>query len=323
MADKDNPGDDWTREAEGESLPAGERDDALHRGGKTRVWRRAVVAVLLVGVAAGGTAWVLRKRIADDLIASELKAMGLPAQYKVRTISPSEQVITDLVIGDPARPDLTVKEVHVATRLWWGLPGIGRITLVAPRLYGTVHHGKPSFGALDKVLFTGSKEPFRLPDLDIAVRDGRALIDADQGRVALKLEGQGELRGGFTGTLAALTPGLKVNGCQTGKLTAYGKLWVRAERPSFEGPIRLASASCPAKGFTLAQSAVQAKLTLDQHLDGGDAVLGIAAGAFSLDRQRAASLKGSVRASLRGGNVTARYTLTGGVSLPTLPGSQP
>jgi len=141
----------------------------------------AVVAALLLAIL-----WTQRERIADNVIGRELRARGIPATYVVTRIGARHQVLRDVVIGDPARPDLTVASATVEIRYRLGFPAIGRITLDQPRLFGRYRGGKLSFGALDPLLFTGSKEPFALPALDLAINDGRALIETDFGPLGIK-----------------------------------------------------------------------------------------------------------------------------------------
>lgn len=290
-------------------LPTAEMQDA----GKPvrRRWLRLQVAILLV-VALGLTwAWISRKTIADDLISGQLEKMGLPATYKVRRISPQKQVITDLVVGDPKRPDLTVERIEIATRLDFGVPGIGRITLVRPRLYGSYRNGKVSFGSLDKVLFTGSKEPFRLPDLDVAVVDGRSRIDTDFGAVGVKLAGQGGLRGRFDGVIAAVAPGMDVSGCKVRDASLYGKVAIRSERPHFEGPLRIGGGDCPQQAAKLRQSAMQVALTLDQALDGGEGKFSLKSGGLVYGDLQLGGLDGNASLTYRKAVLNSRFTLAG------------
>ena len=276
-----------------------------------RRWRRIVlVGVLLVLGLALAWGWASRKSIADNYIAGELEALGLPGTYEVARIGPDEQVIRHLVIGDARRPDLAVEEIRVRTRLGFGLPGIGRITLVRPRLYGTVRGGVPSFGSLDKVLFTGSKAPFRMPDLDLTIEDGRGLIETDQGPVGLKLAGEGALRGGFAGEVAALAPRLEAGRCAARRVSLYGKLSVSAERPRFTGPVRLSALACPDNDLRVGASALRADLTFDKTLDGAEGRLGLMSGPLALGAERLASAKGETALSYRKGTLVARYDLT-------------
>ncbi|MDE8651562.1 YdbH domain-containing protein [Novosphingobium album (ex Liu et al. 2023)] len=276
---------------------------------RRRGWRRWAVGVPVALALALGFAWISRERIADDFLAGQLEGMGLPATYRIARISPDEQVLRDVVIGDPARPDLTIAEVRVRTRLRFGLPGLGRITLVRPRLWGSVHGGKPSFGSLDKVLFTGGKAPFRLPDLDVAIEDGRALIESDYGPLGVKVEGKGPLRGGFAGALAVLAPQLAHGTCRTGRASLYGTVTIAGEKPRLRGPLRLAGLDCPDDALKLAKAGAEIDITLDQPLDGGEGRISLAGGALALGQSRLGEAKGTVRFTYRKGALTARHDL--------------
>jgi len=129
-------------------------------------------SLLIAGLAA---LWFSREEIADDIIVQELESLGLEAEYEVASIGPNEQILRNLVVGDPQQPDLTIEEYR---------------------------EGELSFGALDPVIFTDSEEPFALPAYDIAIRDGRALMQSDFGDVGLKVEGEGPLDTGFNGPRA-------------------------------------------------------------------------------------------------------------------------
>ncbi|EJL34646.1 YdbH domain-containing protein [Novosphingobium sp. AP12] len=273
-------------------------------------WRGPVIGVGVLLFVALGAAWLSREEIAGNLIQRQLDSLGLPARYEIVSIGPSEQVIRNLVIGDPRRPDLTVKELRVATRLAWGLPGIGRITVVKPRLYGSYRAGKVSFGSLDKALFTGEGGPFTMPDLDLGIVDGRALIDSDHGRIGVKLAGEGALRGGFSGEVAAVSPALESGGCKAGRTTLYGKLTTSAAKPRLVGPVRIQGLSCPSQGMRLAQAGAQLDLTLDEALDGGEGTVGLSAGAANYGVQTIAGLSATSRLTYRKQALNATYRVT-------------
>ncbi len=194
---------------------------------------------------------------------------------------------------------------------------IGTVTLVRPRLYGRYHAGKLSFGSLDKVLFGGaSKEPFRLPDMALALVDGRGLIASDLGAVGLKLEGKGNLRGGFAGTLAAIAPRVAMSGCEAQRASLYGSVRIDGEKPRFTGPLRLAGLTCR-DGLALAESAVQLDATFDQTLDGIEGDARLRGGAAAYGTSRLAGADGSLRFTWRKQALTARYDLTGkGIATP-------
>ncbi|WP_324698687.1 YdbH domain-containing protein [Novosphingobium aerophilum] len=271
--------------------------------------RRAFALVLLTGAALGlaGT-WFWREDIAENLISGELAKLGLPATYEIVNIGPSEQVVRNLVIGDPRRPDLTVEEIRVATRLNWGWPGIGRITVVRPRLFGTLHGGRFSLGSLDKVLHAGEpSKDYALPDLDVAVEDGRALIESDYGRIAARLAGKGGLRGGFDGELAALSPHLAAQGCEAGRTTLYGRVRISGGKPRFTGPLRFDGLACPKQSLRVAKSGAQLDVTLDRLLDGGEGRIGLDAGETGFAANRLEGLTGSGRFTYRRQALTAQF----------------
>lgn len=222
----------------------------------------AVLGVLFAGL------WFSRERIADNLIGRELRSYGLPATYKIEQVGGEEQVLSDIRIGDPARPDLTIERASVAIDYSFGLPRVGTITLIRPRLYGTYTGGKLSFGSLDKLLSGGGSTASGLPAIDLKLDDGRALLLTDYGKVALKAEGSGKLSGGFAGTLGAVAPSLALPGCGLGKATAYGALAVNGGQLSFSGPVRLASVSCPGSSLAMGAANAQVDALLDKDLSG-------------------------------------------------------
>lgn len=275
-----------------------------------RRWRLAAGLVVLLLVLGFALVWGSREQIADNYIGSQLAKNGLTATYEVQRIGPRRQILRNVVIGNPARPDLTIEQMQVAIRYRFGFPAIGRIVAIKPRLYGSYRGGKLSFGTLDKVLFEGGDpdKPFRLPDLDVAVVDGRGLLDSEWGPIGVKVVGAGKLRNGFSGTLAAIAPQAVVAGCEVTRASLYGAATVRAERLRFNGPVRLSALACP-NGTRLANAGLQVEATLDKGFDGGEATLGLETGKAALADAAARSLKGTVKATFRGNGLTARYDL--------------
>jgi hypothetical protein len=197
-------------------------------------WRRWIVfPFLLIFGLAFLALWLQREDIADDVIGSTLESYGIPATYEVERIGGRRQVLTNIVIGDPARPDLTIERAEVVIRYRFGYPGIAGIRLERPRLYGTFYGGALSFGALDPLIFpeVEPEEPFEFPDMTLALVDARALLESEYGPVGIKAEGSGHLRGGFAGRLAATAPELAIGACEASGTTLYGAIGIDAERP--------------------------------------------------------------------------------------------
>ena len=276
-------------------------------------WRRWIVFPFLLILALVILAlWVQREDIANDVIGSTLESYGIPATYEIERIGGRRQVLTNIVVGDPARPDLTVERAEVVIRYRFGYPGIASVRLVRPRLYGTLYSGKLSFGTLDPLLFPeGPEEPFEFPDMRLALVDGRALLESDYGPVGFKAEGSGHLRGGFEGRLAATAPELAFGECEASGTTLYGTIGIDAERPTFSGPLRLRELDCGDGALALAETNLTAGFRFDRDLKGieasldgdtrGAAVAGTLAERLALDGE----------ATFRRGELTASYEIEG------------
>lgn len=294
--------------AEASAPPASER---AARGVR---WQRIGVSALAVALVAGAGIWLSREQLADRIIAGQIAAYGLPATYEIESIGPGTQVLRNVVVGDPKRPDLTVERVLVAIEYRLGTPTIGSVRLVRPKVYGQYLGGKLSFGALDKVLFAPDtdKEPFAFPKLDLTVEDGRGLLLTDFGKVGLKLDGSGALQNGFSGTLAAVAPRLAGGGCVGEGASLFGKVTIVKERPALTGPLRLAGLACDG-GVRVGAATVQIDALADKGLTGvaGNATLrgkalvvpGLAAESLALDTRlgwREGVLTGRIEANAGG-----------------------
>ena len=294
-------------------VPELEPDAAADVGGKPRVkrrWRIAAVLLCIFVLVLGGL-WLARERLADRIIAGQIESLGLPATYEIESIGPARQVLVNVVVGDLAHPDLTIERAVIEIEPALGVPVVSRVTLIRPRLYGTYRGGKVSFGSLDRLLFTGRTEKFRFPMLDIALIDGRARIDSDYGPIGIKAEGQGPLRGGFAGTLAAVAPQLALRDCKGSKASLYGTVKIAAERPHFVGPLRLARFDCASHGLALSDAGLQLDAEFGSALDRMNGKANLRAGTLAWQGRKAQALAGKSKFSLHGAEVTAQYNLRG------------
>jgi len=281
--------------------------DILPKGRKRRLILRVLGLGLLVLLLALAIVWFNRNTIADDLIGDALRDAGVEASYTVERISPEMQVLRDVVIGDPARPDFTAERIEIDTALRFGLPDLRQVRVIGARLFGSYHQGVLSFGALDPLIFTEDETPFAWPDLDLAIADGRGLIDSDYGRIGVKLTGSGHLQDGFVGELAAAAPALALGDCSAARATLFGQIRIDEQRPRFTGPLRFSQLACG--GATLAGGAVQ--------LDGGaspdfaafDGKLALRTGAAELAGSRAATLGGEGTFHWAQGRLITSYDL--------------
>lgn len=270
-----------------------------------------VLAVAVLLLAALLLLWLGRVRLADNLIQDYFDQSGVQAQYDLREIGPTRQVLANLVIGDPRRPSLTAERVEVLVRARFGLPDVTEVRLIRPRLYGTVRQGRLSLGALDPLVFTGSKEPFALPRLDLVIQDGRARIDGDQGPLGIRLNGSGALRDGFRGELAIVGPRLAAGGCTATGATLYGTLAITKEQPQFTGPLRYAALACPAQALRLGKGAAQLDMAADKALAAFTGTAALDLTALAQGERRMAGLKGETRFSWRESGLALDFDLAG------------
>jgi hypothetical protein len=246
--------------------------------GKRRWRRRVMLGVASLALAGGGAVWLSRERIAEDVINGYLAERDVPATYDIVSLTPNRQVIANLVVGDPARPDLTVKRMVIETGLGWRGPSVQRVRIEGARVFASFRGGKFSLGKLDPLVFTGSAEPAALPAIEVVLTDARGLLESDYGRAGFKLEGKGQLDDGFAGTFAATAPGFGTADCRAEKATLYGKLTTTDGAPQFDGPLRLANLACGGASLTRADIGTKASLapdfaaaTSDFRIEGGGA----------------------------------------------------
>ena len=273
-------------------------------------WRvLGVLLVLLLGGLLYG--WFAREQLADTVIAGQMQDLGLPGTWQVESVGPGTQIISNIVIGDPARPDLTVKRVIVETTLHFGLPTIDKVTLEEARLYGRYRDGTLSFGALDSVIFAKRDGQKGLPDLNLALVDGRARVETDWGVIGAKAEGSGNLKSGFAGTLAMAGPQLAFGGCKAEQASAFGKVTTASGKARFDGPMRLQSLRCPAQALALGTSTVQLTVELNETFDAAKGSYALNTGAFGWQGYRAGKTEGKGDFAFAAGDLVASYALTG------------
>ncbi|MCK0128110.1 YdbH domain-containing protein [Erythrobacter sp. F6033] len=253
--------------------------------------------------------WISREQIAGNIIEAELERLGIPATYEIVSITPQKQLLRNLIVGDPDRPDLAIEEIVVNLDYGWSGASAGTIEIVRPRLYGTYRDGQFSLGALDPAIFAESDEPAGLPALDVVVRDGRALIETDFGAIGAKLSGEGRLDSGFGGKLAVTAPNIGVEGCKTNEATLYGDLSTDSGVPSFSGPIRLRDVSC--EGATLARADATATISLTDDFSVIAGRMSVAAANLGFAGNSASEVAGDVELNLSEGGLNLSHDLAG------------
>ncbi len=284
----------------------GSDGEAEHARQPRRKRRRALAVGVCAAALLIGIVWSERGDIADHEIGTILRQQGIAATWRVESIGLRQQIITDVVVGDLAHPDLTIDRVITTAGLSGGLPGLNTVTLINPHFHGTWRGGKLSFGSLDKLLNGPSTGPFRLPDLALRVDNGRGQITGDAGAIGLGLTGAGPLRDGFSGTLVAVAQRLDLAGCAAAEVKLSGHIAVAAERPRLTGPLQLATLHCASAGVQLGAATLPLDLRAFAAFDGGEGHVGWSINAPAIAAARAARAQGGAELTLHNGAVTRR-----------------
>lgn len=235
--------------------------------------------------------WIQRRPIAEDYIDRALAAKGVRASYELKRVGFGTQRLENLVLGDPAHPDLTARWVEV--RLRWGLsrPQVALIRARGVRLRGRLEGGKLKLGELDRLMPPPSGLPFRLPDQAIDLADASLRLETPGGRVGIALEGRGNLADGFRGRLAVSSPVLALGSCRLTSLSARWSVRIDELRPSLDGPARAGRLGC-GDGFALDALQIATKVRLTPALDGWDGASDLRAASLRFGDNRLASLAG-------------------------------
>jgi hypothetical protein len=235
-----------------------------------RLTKIGLLVVLLLLILAVALIWIWRKSIADDYIHDELASRGVQATYTLDRIGFRTQQVSNLVIGDPANPDLTVRRAVIQLRVQWtGSVKVYRVAARGVRLKGKLlPSGKVSWGQVDKLLPAPSGKPFTLPDLTVDLKDATIALATPYGRVGFAVRGRGNLSGGFAGKMAASSPGLSLGACRLDQFRAFVDLGVIARRPQVKGPIGSEGLACPASNLRLTKPRMEIDSSFAEGFDG-------------------------------------------------------
>src|SRR3954471_1788809 len=172
----------------------------LVRRGRLRIAGFVAVGVLVLLLIAIAVVWVERRPIATHYLKGEFERRGVTASYHLDRVGLRIQEVSNLVIGNPKRPDLVAKFAHIETRLKLnGNFEVYRIVARGVRLRGRLVQGKISWGQIDKMMPPPSNKPFALPNFALDVSDSSISLATPFGPVGLAIEGHGKLSGGVAG----------------------------------------------------------------------------------------------------------------------------
>jgi translocation and assembly module TamB len=231
------------RTENGEGIGASAAEPARTR----RLFLVIALGLLIFLVVLLVVAWIARRPIAEHFIERELERRGVQASYSIERIGLRDQVLRNVRIGDPARPDLTARFAHLQLRFKMdGSFQVYRIVARGVRVRGELlKTGRVSWGQVDKLLPPPSGKPFRLPDVAVDVADTTLALRTPYGNLGFAFEGAGNLTGGFKGRLATSSAGLAFGACALERVRSSVRLAVVARRPQVEGPLTATRFACP------------------------------------------------------------------------------
>lgn len=162
-------------------------------------WKTAGI-VLVVSV---GAVWLLRVPLMNLAIRGYLDAKGIDAEVVGDELGFSRVELKDLRVGKASAPDLTAERAELLLD-WQGLaPTVRAVTLDAPMLNARLDGKGVSFGSLDQFMPAKSTEPFRLPQVEMNIRQGRVYVSTPYGVVAGHVESTGRVDRNFDFKLRA------------------------------------------------------------------------------------------------------------------------
>ena len=239
--------------------------------------RRIFSAALLLLLVLLAIAWWQRYRLADNFVRDQITSRGITASYQIDEIGLRTQRLKNVVLGDPANPDLTAKIVEVDIIIGFGAPAIRTVRATGVRLRGQYLGDKLSFGELDKFMDPKSTEPFTFPDFKLQLKDALLSMATPWGGIGASLEGSGHLRNRFDGRLVVRSPKLDGGGCLAALPRFDGAIRIRDSQPELDGPVAAARLDCKAQGIALAAPALKGKVKLSKTFDNWVGDLGFAA----------------------------------------------
>lgn len=223
---------------------------------RTRGWRRiaaiSLLSLLLLALLLIAGVWIARRPIASEVLRQQFEQRGVRATYDLDRVGLRTQVVRNLVIGDPRKPDLIARYAQVQLR--WTLTGsvrVYRIVARGVRLRGKVVDGRVVWGDVSKLMPPPSNKPFALPNIVLDIADSSIGLQTPFGALGFAVDGTGNLTGGFKGHLAAISPNLDLGRCNLRAMRAYTKVEVTARRPRVDGPFTAERFACPTSNILM------------------------------------------------------------------------
>ncbi len=222
-----------------------------------------IILLLLIAIA-----WWQRTNLADRLIKDELEKRGIRATYVVEEIGFRTQRLSNIVLGDPANPDLTASQVELDVAIGFKKPELRAVRGKGIRIQGQLKSdGSLVFGELDKFRDTKSKKPFEWPDLSVSLDDARLSLRTPNGALGAALSGKGQLRRDWQGVLAIHAPKIDGAGCAAQGAHFNGSIHLKERQPILNGPLAADYIECKGIKFGAQTPKIQGEIRLAERFD--------------------------------------------------------
>ncbi|WP_181883607.1 intermembrane phospholipid transport protein YdbH family protein [Sphingorhabdus pulchriflava] len=284
-------------------------EEELPEAPPARRWtkRRIFGAMFVLLVLLLAFAWWKRVDIADSYVRDYLEKNDVRATYEIEDIGFRAQRIRNVIVGDPANPDLTAKIVDIELSIGFGQPALREIRADGVRLKGRFSNGKLYLGELDKMRDMESKEPVSLPDLNVRLTDAVLSLVTPWGGLGVAAQGSGNLRNRFDGKLVARSRQMAGSGCLAQSIRYDGAVRIRNVRPEFIGPLAATSVKCDTQKLALDAPEVNGKFQFTESFDRWIGDVALKARSARSDKRRVDAILGKL--SFNGSQQRTEYKL--------------
>lgn len=157
-------------------------------------WTTALAALGLSTAGVIVAIWLLRMPIAAFFIGAALAERGAEADFQVVNLGLDHATLADVRFGSEAAPDAAVARMDVRWS-WRGLaPRLAAVHALSPRLRLRIDPtGRVSAGSLDRISGAPSQTHASIPQIDLTIEGGEALIEAPFGDIIASFDSSGRI----------------------------------------------------------------------------------------------------------------------------------
>lgn len=241
------------------------------------------MAALAAGTAvAAGLGWLYRSEIVTNFVDDSLAQLGVEASYDIEQIGLGRQQLRNVVIGNPADPDLVIDRLDLSVAIGASGPYVAAVAIDGARLRGRLVDGALTFGAVDKLIPADDGTPPEIPDVHLSLQRSAMTLDTPWGLIGAGVQGRGQMSDGFAGNIALRTGRLDQGDCRADRVEGNVRISVSDRVPRLVGPVGAAVLQCRAAGTRIADLRIGLDGQMSRTLDQFRLKTGLRTGAASL-----------------------------------------